>query len=310
MALPSLDALLATGCPVTVCARPWAHDLLKGYDLAGFVAMDASWNQNRKRLKSHIEATDGGRPPRLGLLLPDSLSSALTFRLAGLRSAGYIDDGRRFLLKWPITKPAAPLHAVESWYYLTRIALQRWGLTVPPEHPARTLGLKLTKEHEIQAQQCLQQATLPSGRFIVIAPTATGQHKGRVKVWPGFDTLTRALQRDGHTVVMAPPKAEREQAVRNAPTAICLEPLGLGAFATLTREAAVVICNDSGVSHIAAAAGARQITLFGVTEQARTGPWSDTAVCMGAMNQWPDVEAVLKKTRELLSSNIIHHSYA
>lgn len=39
MSLPSLDAVLATGVPVVVCARGWARDLLAGYGLAGFIEM-------------------------------------------------------------------------------------------------------------------------------------------------------------------------------------------------------------------------------------------------------------------------------
>ena len=64
-----------------------------------------------------------------------------------------------------------------------------------------------------------------------------------------------------------PPPAETDEARRNAPTAQLLPPLSLGAFAALTARSALVICNDSGVSHVAAAASARQLTLFGVTRR-------------------------------------------
>jgi len=128
-----------------------------------------------------------------------------------------------------------------------------------------------------------------------------GQHRGQVKVWPGFDALTRALQDAGHTVVMCPPPAEVEQARRNAPTATLLPPLPLGAFAALTRRAALVVCNDSGVSHVAAAVGARQLTLFGVTRPEDTGPWSPNATCLGTAGLWPGVDAVLTQTLALLA---------
>jgi heptosyltransferase-2 len=44
---------------------------------------------------------------------------------------------------------------------------------------------------------------------------------------------------------------------------------------------------------VAAAVGARQVTIFGVTERARTGPWSPRAVCVGANGAWPAVAAVV-----------------
>lgn len=59
------------------------------------------------------------------------------------------------------------------------------------------------------------------------------------------------------------------------------------------------MCNDSGTSHVAAAAGARQITLFGVTRRERTGPWSPDAVCLGAEGQWPALSDVLAAVEQL-----------
>lgn len=126
------------------------------------------------------------------------------FRLAGVPSAGYRDDGRSFLLRWPVAKPEAALHAVQSWHHLTREALGRWGLPTGPAEPAPTLDLPLTPAHENAAALALEAAGLAGQRFVLIAPTATGLHKGKVKVWPEFDTLTRALQARGHTVVMCP----------------------------------------------------------------------------------------------------------
>lgn len=290
MSLPSLDAALATGLPVVVCARGWARDLLSGYKLAGFIEMKGRWREDRAAV--HAFRKKAGHAHPRGLLLPDSLSSAMVFSFAGVPSAGYRDDGRSLILRWPLPKPENPLHAVESWYHLTVQALRRWSCPAPAPHPCALLGLRLTEKHQAEAREALADAGLDEGSFILIAPTATGLHKGRVKVWPHFDNLTRRLQEAGHTVVMCPPPAELEAARTNAPTAVCLPPMKLGAFATLTQLAGLVICNDSGVSHLAAAAGAQQITLFGVTQRERTGPWSRHAVCLGSAQGWPALDEV------------------
>jgi len=300
MSLPSLEALLDTGLPVVVCARPWAQDLLAAYPLAGFIPMRGSWRADRAAVRNARRQAQIGRP--LGLLLPDSLSSALVFRFAGIPCCGYRDDGRSLILRWPCAKPAGPLHAVQSWYLLTRHALTQWRLPLPPAQPAEELRWRSAVAHEDEATRVLAQAGLASGGYVLIAPTATGLHKGRVKVWPGFDSLTRSLQAHGLTVVMAPPEAERQAAREAAPTALLLPPLGLGAFAALARRAALVICNDSGVSHLGAAAQARQITLFGVTDPARTGPWSNRAVRMGRMDAWPPAPEVLSTALNLLDT--------
>ena len=290
MSLPSLEAVLGTGIPVVVCARGWARDLLAGYELAGFVEMTGRWREDRAAVHSFRKKA-GHVHPR-GLLLPDSLSSAMVFSFAGVPSAGYRDDGRSLILRWPTPKPSAAMHAVESWYHLTLHALRRWGCPTPPPRPSRQLGLPLTDKHRETAAHALHAAGLDVGDFVLVAPTATGLHKGREKVWPHFDALVRRLQESGHTVVMCPPPAEVEAARRNAPTAICLTPMKLGAFATLTQLAGLVICNDSGVSHLAAAADAQQITLFGVTQRERTGPWSTRATCLGSASEWPSLDEV------------------
>ncbi|WP_323000446.1 glycosyltransferase family 9 protein [Castellaniella sp.] len=298
MSLPSLDTLLGTGLPVVACARPWAQDLLAAYPLAGFVPMRGSWRADRTAVRQHLKQSTQGRA--LGLLLPDSLSSALAFRFAGIPCAGYRDDGRSLILRWPCRKPAGPLHAVQSWHYLTRHALTRWQLPITDPEPAEELRWQATAAHESQAAQILAQAGLKPGGFVLIAPTAIGLHKGRVKAWTGFDSLTQSLQARGVAVAMAPPAAEQQAAQAAAPTAQCLPPLGLGAFAALTRQARLVICNDSGVSHLAAAARARQITLFGVTDPSRTGPWSNQALRLGRMNAWPSAPEVLALALEHL----------
>jgi len=303
MSLPCLHVLLNTGLPVVVCARPWAKDLLSGFQLAGFVEMSGRWREDRAHLAAFRKKAR--HTHARGLILPDSLSSALVFKFAGISSAGYRDDGRSLLLRWPLSKPSPSVHAAQSWFHLTSQALDRWKLPVMPAHLPATLGLETTSLHEEQAQEAVRAAGLTPGGFVLIAPTATGLHRGKIKVWPHFDALTRELQRQGHTVAMCPPAAEREAALETAPTALCLPALGLGAFATLSRLSALVICNDSGVSHLAAAANARQLTLFGVTDMQRTGPWSPNARCMGSLNQWPTLAEVLDQVAQITTETVL-----
>ena len=300
MSLPSLALLRDSGLPLVVCARPWARDLLEGVAKHGFIPMRGRLWDDARAVREHRRTwgAAAGRPR--GLALPDSLSSAAVLRLAGVPCAGYRDDGRSLLLRWPIAKPAASLHAVQSWYYLTRTALEHWGLPSEPESPGPLLDLPMTPAHRQAADALLRDAGLAGRPFVLVAPTATGLHKGKIKVWPGFDALTRALQARGHTVVMCPPPAEVDEAARNAPTARLLPAVPLGAFAALTARAALVVCNDSGVSHVAAAAGARQLTLFGVTNPGRTGPWSPRAVCAGSERNWPGADEVEREACALL----------
>ena len=298
MSLPSLHALLDTRLPIVVCARPWAKELLSAYKLGGFIEMKGRWREDRATVHAFRKKAQHAHPR--GLLLPDSLSSAMVFKFAGVPSAGYRDDGRSLILRWPVNKPATRMHAVESWYFITNQALKRWNQSAPPAAPPPSLGLRLTDKHSADALHALTTAGLTPGRFILIAPTATGLHRGKVKVWPHFDQLTRRLQQQGYKVAMCPPASEAEAAKANAPTAISLPPLRLGAFATLTRFASLVVCNDSGVSHLAAATNASQLSLFGVTQRERTGPWSEKASCLGSAHAWPTLEETEHRVLALL----------
>lgn len=301
MSLPCLEALLAADVPVVVCARGWARDLLADYPLAGFIPMVGNWRADRSAV--HTYRKKNRHMHTRGLLLPDSLSSAMVFRFAGIPCAGYRDDGRSLILRWPFKKPGTPMHAVQAWFYLTRQALDTWRLPPGRPEPSEDLALRLAPSHIQAGHQILEDNGFAGKPFVLIAPTAIGLHRGRIKTWPHFDTLTRALQAQGHTVLMCPPAAEQAAALEMAPTAHCLPPLPLGGFATLTRLASLVICNDSGVSHIAAACGARQLTLFGVTDAGRTGPWSQQAICLGDARNWPEPDTVLSTALSALQES-------
>lgn len=300
MSLPSLQALIDSGIPTVVCAKPWAKELLLGLNIAGFIPLTGKWWPDSQTIKSYRRTHR--HQQAAGVLLPDSLSSALCFRLAGLPSVGYKDDGRSVLLRWPLSKPLHKLHAVQSWYYIVQQALQRWSLPTPREQPLKQLGLQLSEAQRQAGDLALAQANLEAGRYILIAPTAIGLHKGRVKVWPYFNELCIALQARGYTVCMCPPPAERQAALNTVPHALCLPSLPLGAFARLCQQAAWVVCNDSGVSHVAAAIQAQQLTLCGVTNPEDTGPWSERALCLGRDGQWPSLEQVLSTLEPSLSS--------
>src|SRR5690625_4823523 len=192
MSLPCLDLLLETKLPVVVCARPWARDLLGAYPLDGFVPMSGRWRKDRARVQAYRKKSRHAHAR--GVLLPDSLSSAMVFRFAGIPCAGHRDDGRSLILRWPVRKSKRPLHAVEAWYRLTAHTLAGWNLqSIRNATPPASLDLRLSCKHESAALELMHSSNLNSGDFILIAPTAVGLHHGKNKVWPHFDALTQKL---------------------------------------------------------------------------------------------------------------------
>ncbi|WP_106228033.1 glycosyltransferase family 9 protein [Jezberella montanilacus] len=299
MSLPVLDLFEAARIPYAICARSWAQPFLSGFSNQGFCKVEGKLLNDIKSLRSWLSQNPGYKR---ALLLPDSLSSALVFKAAGLRSVGYRDDGRSLLLTHPVTKPTTSQHATQYWFALARDALRIWGLDPGPFELPAQISLRLTGLHTSCASTVLSAHQLLPKKFILIAPTATGLHHGQIKVWSHFDALTRALQQAGYTVAMCPPPAERDAARLAAPSALLLPPMDLGGFAALAQLAALVICNDSGVAHIAAAVNATQITIFGVTNPARTRPWTPTSINLGQTGQWPSTTDVIDCAKVTLNT--------
>jgi|GEM_PF-1187553 len=101
------------------------------------------------------------------------------------------------------------------------------------------------------------------------------------KRWPAdsWSELMCMLASAGWCLALLGSKEERDLAAKIAFISgvdcvnLCGE-LSLGATAALMKSARLLICNDSGLMHIAAAVGIPIIGLFGPTEYDRTRPWS------------------------------------
>lgn len=286
MALPALHLLADAGLRLLVAGKPWARSLLAGEGWE-FVALDGRVWADAQRLRA-AAPTHGARR---ALVLPNSFGSALACRLSGLAPAGLDTDARGLLLAVRVAQPRAA-HEVERFFAAARGALLGWGYSPRADTPPPRLGLKLTEADRAAARAALAAAGVQRP-FALLAPVARGTHRGHAKHWPHFAVLPGLLAERGLTAVAAPP-ADEAAATRTAlPEAVLLPPLPLGAFAALAAEAALVIANDSGTSHVAAAVGAPQVTIVGVTDPARTGPWSPAATVVGRQGAWPTVEAVV-----------------
>jgi heptosyltransferase-2 len=285
MALPAIHALQVAGWPCALVGKAWVESLFAGLRLP-YAVIEGRAFADRSRVRE-LHRTRGDV---CGLILPNSFGSALGFALAGVPSAGLATGGRRMLLRWPIQDPG-PRHEVERFHAAAVGALWAWGSRVDFPVPA-ALGLPVAAEQAAHAQKALHEQGV-DGTYALLAPIATGLHHGQVKHWAHFAALMPELQLRGLRAVVAPP-AQEVDAVRTAlPEATLLRPLPLGVYAALAQRAAVVIANDSESSHVAAAVGARQVTIFGVTDRQRTGPWSKRAICVGDNGAWPDVAQVL-----------------
>ena len=287
MALPALRLLAASGCALTLTGKTWAEDLFRGHGWP-FRALSGQFFEDIAGVRALARAAG---PAARGLLLPNSFSSALLFRAAGIRSAGLATDGRRLLLGTAIPEPPR-MHEVERFWRVAQGALAGWSLRPATDEVPRELGLELAARHTEAVDRMLAERKVPA-RFALLAPIATGLHHGRIKHWSHFAELIEPLRARGLEPVAMPPAMESAASRAALPGATFLPPAPLGTYAALSARAAVVVANDSGISHVAAAAGARQATIFGVTEPDRTGPWNPRAVQVGRFGAWPATTDVL-----------------
>ena len=176
-----------------------------------------------------------------GLLLPNSLGSALVFRFAGISHLyGYSTEHRGFLLEESLPKPVQRLHQRD--YYLKLLAL----LDLAPEPYPALAGNR--------------------GRTVVI-------HAGASKpprAWhlDRYLKVGEALQNMGYDVVLV-----TQDPLTDGPLPRLVSPTLLQ-FTDLLKHAALFIGNDSGPLHLAQQCGCPVVGIYGPGDPMVTGPRS------------------------------------
>ena len=295
MTLPALRLLEASGFTPMLTGKRWAEDLMSGMGWR-FDPIEGHVTEDLHRIR-YISNHLGPRP--LGLLFPNSFSSALLFSIGRVRNAGFPTDGRRFLLDKVVEEPGT-MHEVERFFRLAHGAIKAWGGTPAWDSVPEELGMRLRARHEAAARNLMAEHDIPEN-FALLAPIARGLHHGKEKQWKHFNELCGPLRDMGIEPIVFPSVREEEANHAACPNARILPPTTLGNYAALAKRARIVIANDSGISHVAAAVSANQITLLGVTDPARTRPWNSKAVCLGNNTDgWPSLDEVLSAlTRSL-----------
>lgn len=293
MCLPALRLLAASGFTPALVGKRWAEDLLAGMGWR-FDPIEGKVSEDLSRIRYLASNANAAQ----GLLFPNSFGSALLFKLGRLKTTGLRTDMRSFLLDNGIPEPGT-MHEVERFFYVAHEAIKAWGSTPAFDKVPERLSLILMKRHEAAAKNLIEQYKIPE-KFALLAPIARGKHQGKVKHWEHFNELVAPLRGKGIEPIVFPSLREEALAKAACPDATILPPTTLGNFAAIAKRAQVVVANDSGVSHIAAAVGAKQITLVGVTDTKRTGPWNPDAIVLGENGRWPEVSEVLQTLDNVL----------
>lgn len=275
MATPALRALrhALPGVRWVTVARPAGADLLAGGPWAENLIVDRSAGRPRLaglwRLRGQIAASGA----QAGILFPNSFRSAALARLGGLKPlAGYRRDGRGWLLGVALEPQRddrgrrRPVPTID--YYLALTA------AVGAEPQGRRMQLPVSEAEEGLARERLRQAGLDDGRPLVMLNP--GAAYGPSKLWPADRYAAVAdelIRRHGAGILInaAPNEREIAASVEAAMTErpglnLAMGGNSLGLVKALARHCRLVITNDTGARHIAAAVGTAVVTLFGSTD--------------------------------------------
>jgi heptosyltransferase II len=215
----------------------------------------------------------------LAVLLPNSFQSALVCRMAGIkRIVGYERDGRGFLLSDKL------LPTKENGKFVpTPIIKYYMGLAHYLGSSSRDLRMELfvTPGELRDAREVLLRGGLdpdldrPASKgaapLILLNP---GAAFGAAKLWKAeyFAALAdRFMDELGATVLISAAPKERsiveavKRHMRRAPVELSNKGVDLGSLKEIVRRCDLMVTNDTGPRHIAAAMDVPVVTVFGPT---------------------------------------------
>ncbi|HXD90406.1 MAG TPA: glycosyltransferase family 9 protein [Candidatus Binataceae bacterium] len=139
-----------------------------------------------------------------------------------------------------------------------------------PHAIAAEVTLDLSDDDHAVASKIFIRCGLEPHSYLLVLPGSGSRSKN----WPAekFGELAERITVRATPLVVLGPAEEGLDEIFCTRGIATLRGLELGAVAALARQAKAFIGNDSGVSHLAAAAGARGVVLFGPTDPARWRP--------------------------------------
>jgi heptosyltransferase II len=288
MTEPLLRRLHARGERLTVGALPWVAPVYRAMSQVAEVIEFPFAHGGLQFKARHAIARRIEGQFDIAYVCPNSLKSALLPALARIpRRVGYFGEARVGLLthrlKNPTTKP--PMVA----FYSALSGENAFEVDRPQLRVA---------DSEIAA--VLSERSLTRQGFYVFAP---GAEYGPAKRWPArhFGELAARLDKPVLLLGSAKEAALCDEIASLAGQAVaaasrCLAPAAapvmhnLAGKTTLTEALALIalsaatISNDSGLMHVAAALGVRQVAIFGSSSPLHTPPLNDRAAVLWLKN--------------------------
>jgi heptosyltransferase II len=246
---------------IEVLARPWVAEIYRAVPEVDDVRQVAGFREDVAWLRGRFDAA---------ALLTNSFGTALQVYLSGTKERwGYATDGRGPLLTRAARVPGEIRGHSEVYYY--RAMLAGVGLSVSA---ACDSSLACRPDWHDEGDRLLERR---EGGWIGLVP---GAAFGGAKRWlpERYALVADQLSREkGASVAVLGAAAERGVAERIAslmestPRVLCGETT-LGGLVGVLARLRLLITNDSGPMHLAAALGVPVVAVFGPTDWRETAP--------------------------------------
>lgn len=291
MAVPALRELRRVfgDARITLVARPWVAGLFEGEELAdtlipvhdaqGFVHTARNFIREARLLRR--ERFD------LAVLLQNAIGAALLARAAGAKTiAGYPTDSRRSLLNFVVPFEQDRKRAHQVRYYLNIAAELEQKLTGSSRVDMETLRpqLRVGRDQREGASLMLEESGVrtDAGPILALCPGATNS---RAKRWPAdrfAATADRLAEQNGFQTIIVGTGGDVEVAEEVARrmrsrAAVLAGRTNIADLKAVLACTSLVISNDTGTAHVAAALGVPTAVVFGPTEHVSTRPLSGAA---------------------------------
>jgi heptosyltransferase-2 len=285
LSLPALELLQLAGYTLHLVGKPWAGELLAAYGWSVYPRPGPLPYRIRqlRALRRNLSSLDPGFSTRENMLVfPNAFSGALEARLAGLRAVGHATEGR----SWLLARAEPPLwgHALQHFWALSCRFL-RLDLPVPEQ-----IGLRVSMADQQLADAWLRRHGVRQG-FVVVCPFAGGVFENQPKVWPHFASFVQELTATDRDVVCCPGPAD--VGAERLIGATLIRDVDLGVYSGILRRAAIVVANDTGPGHLAAAVGVPTVSVLGPTVPEQWAPWGPTVKIVRKWPRWPTMDEVM-----------------
>jgi heptosyltransferase-2 len=282
MTIPALRQLrrVLPQAHITLATRSWAEGLFADADFLDDLLI---YDRGPRDFRAVLQQTREWRRRRfdLALLFQNAFEAALIAATARVPlRMGYITDGRRALLTHPLPLPQWREQSHEVFYYLNIVAELERVLFGESSQAEPRLTLNISDARRAEARSLLQSEGARMDRpLVALCPGSTNS---RAKRWPSssYAALADQFVTQAGANILLIGSADEVEVSSEVRERMRHRPIVLTGQTNLARAVAVLslvdvlVTNDTGPAHIAAALNRPTLVIFGPTDPRTTRPYS------------------------------------